>query len=216
MPGYTRVIISGTSPAPGEVWSVGLNFQSEFVDQSLAAHQDAADAVATRLGALSTGVLLQFLSTAGAITRARVESRSQDGTLLQAAESTATLPKAGTGTASKVLQCAAVVSLLTARPGRSYRGRVYWPAWNWTGTSALLFSNTDMTNLANAWRNLAEGIQSDLDTADGAAVTHVPVVWSYKLQTSQPITRYGAGNVPDTQRRRRDSVAETYVYADAT
>lgn len=216
MEGYTRVIISGTSPAPGEVWSVGLNLNNAMVDTSLGAHQAAATAVAARLGGLTTGTLAQFLSTSGAITRARVESRSADSTLLQAAESTEDLPQAGTGTASKVLQCAAVISLLTARPGRSYRGRVYWPAWNWTGTSAMLFSNTDMVNLGSAWGSLAAGIRADVVAADDDADPHALVVWSYKLQTGEPITRYGTGNVPDTQRRRRDGVDETYVYTAAT
>lgn len=208
---YNRVIISGNCPGSTDQWSVGLCYGSQVIGANLddlAELEEWADLIVARITAFPAGTLLQLLSTSGSITGVRTEYRLGDDSLQYAAETT--LSKAGTGTANKVLQAALVISLRTSRVGRSYRGRVYWPAWNYTPVAgALTVDPTVRSGLLNDFAALAEGISVDALAADPTSEVSLRVR-SSTLNSETLVTELQVGSVLDTQRRRRDDTVEVY------
>lgn len=104
----------------------------------------------------------------------------------------ASLSVTGAGSAVLPYQCCVVMTLRTGLPGRSYRGRMYWPA---TGTA---ISNT--TGLLNT--GLVNNCVDALATFFGALTGGTAVVVSQTNTTMQEVTSVDADYVPDTQRRR--------------
>lgn len=166
--------------------------------------------IGTSINAMASNALINVLSSAGAITKIRTEHRSETtDELIQAAEYTFPSPKTGAGTVSKTLQTSVVISLLTGRPGRSYRGRCYWPAWAYSGTATALFGGTDLTNWLAGFKAITNAIVAAAVVVDPSFDMRL-IVRSRLLHHSQDVTSLGAGNVPDVQRRRRDAVNELY------
>lgn len=208
--GLFRAEIQGTSPLPGEVWSVGLNFSSPALLMPFNDLRDWATNFGVALKAMPATGLIAVLSSAGAITKIRTEERdTADDSLVQAAEYTLPSPATGAGTISKTLQTSWCLSLLTGRPGRSYRGRAYWPAWAYSGTATGMVGGTDIGNALSTWKTIVDAAETAATSVDPSYVMTL-VVRSRLLHDSTPVTLYAMGSVPDTQRRRRDAAIETY------
>lgn len=207
---YVRVSILGTLAGP-EVFSINPVYDptGEFpggVDQ--AQLDAAAVAIANRT---VTTALRGLLSTQGIRTGARVEVRSDtDDSLIGISTQSSTTPQAGTGTLVMPLQTAIVASIRTNTPGASGRGRLYWPALaGGLDTTGRLNSVTHAAFLADMKAYLA-GIRSDLATAFPTIGFDLAVRSRTTLTTPHAV-RIQAGNVLDTQRRRRDSLPEAYL-----
>lgn len=209
--GYFRCIINGTSPSPGEVWSVGTSWIGPNTVMPFTDLLAWAEGVGDAISALVGNTMIGLLSTAGAITEIRTEQRADEtGLLMQAAEATLDTAKAGSGTPNKNLQTSLCVSLITPQPGRSYRGRCYWPAWTYTPSTDLHFTGSQMAGYASGFKALADLITAQSIIVD-PSYNMVLAVRSRLLQELNPVVTLALGDVPDTQRRRRDAVTETYT-----
>lgn len=201
------VRLNGSLPG-GEVWSNSLTFMGNFGPDVT----NYADLLtwATNIGALNSGNVLPAnlrgaLSTAGAVTSVRVEYRDAGDNLQQAAEYTLAPTVAGTGTATKPFQTSLVCSLLTGRPGRSYRGRIFFPALGVAvSSSTLRVSNTDVLSYLAAFKSFFTGIQG----AVPAGFSTTLGVASQVLNLRTAVTSLSVGEVLDVQRRRRDTLVE--------
>lgn len=206
-----RVILSGNTPAAGEVWSCGMSLQgvAPAMDQSEITLW--AQGVANAIEVVPTTGIYSLLSTTGTINKVRCELRDPDNeALLLAGEASLIPPKTGGGAAARVLQCSLVISHRTNIPGRSYRGRVYWPAWNFAGTAEMLFSTSSLPDLLTSYADLVELVVAQAVVVD-PSFAMILVVRSRLLHLSTPVVALAAGNVPDTQRRRRDALTEQYT-----
>lgn len=206
---YVRVSILGAAPG-GEVWSINPVFDptGEFgstVDQT------ALDAAADAIANLSPGVdALTWLSTALTYTGARVEVRQDtNDALLAISTQMRAVPQSGTGSPLRGAQNAIVLSLRTNTPGASGRGRIYWPAVGKAIDSQLRFSAADTLALATGLRTYLNGMRSALATAF-PTIGFDLAVRSKTTHTTPHVNKVQVGNVPDTQRRRRDSMTEDY------
>lgn len=206
---YCRVSILGQAPG-GEVWSVNPVFDptGEFpggVDQT------ALDAATDAIAALSPGtLLLTFMSSALTVTGARVEVRD-DGTdaLIGTSTQLRATPLSGSASALRGAQTALVLSLRTNTPGGSGRGRIYWPAIGRSVDSQLRFSATDTLGAATEMRTYLNAMRSALATAF-PTIGFDLAVRSRQTHTTPHVNKIQVGNVPDTQRRRRDKMIEDY------
>lgn len=209
---YTRVSILGQSPG-GEVWSINPVFDpsGEFgstVDQT------ALDAACDAIAALSPGTgLTRFMSTQLFITGARVEVRD-DATDNLLATSTQIRASAlpGTGTVLRSPTTALVFSLRTNTPGGSGRGRLYWPAVSGTVSVDMRFINSEITTGIADMKTYLLAMRSALATAF-PTIGFDLAVRSRTTHTTPHVNKIQAGNVPDTQRRRRDNLIEDYQFA---
>lgn len=100
----------------------------------------------------------------------------------------------GSNTASSPNQVAIVHSLLTARAGRSNRGRCYWP---WLASTGSLTS-TNVTNLATEMAAFITAMNTHATTDFGVAIA------ASVGRGGTSITKVRVDDVCDTQRRRRD------------
>lgn len=210
---YNLVTLSGTI-ATSEIWTTSCAFQTNFGTgpvtsfDDLQAWADAIAALATPSASYPT--LYSALSNRAQLTTVRTAYIAADGVTQQAAETLLGTPWAP-GTAAKMpFQCSMVLSLLTGRPGRSYRGRMYWPAFSLdvSGTT-LAITPAQSQLLANEMSELL----TDIGGAAGSEALMMPVVRSDKLGITTFVTQIRCGTVVDTQRRRRNSAPEAYSSA---
>lgn len=206
---YVRLSVLGSSPG-GEVWSINPVFDptGEFpggVDQT------ALDAAANAIAGLTLGAqMLAFMSTALSWTGVRLEVRddSTDG-LIAISNQVKGTAAVGTGTPLRGAGDAIVVSLRTNTPGASGRGRVYWPAIGGSVDSTLRFSSANTAALLT-------NISAFFVSCEGALATAFPTIGfdlavrSKRTHTSPHVNKLQCGNVPDSQRRRRDALVEDY------
>lgn len=212
MVAHNVVRINGSLPG-GEVWSVTPKFTrasgpvTEYADLErwatvLAGTMESWD---------TSNIFRQLLSTAGTIDSVRVEARNAAGEMTQAAEAQLTPSLAGSGTANKTYQTCVVFTFLTGRPGRSYKGRMYWPALFAGLNTQLRLAQSTIDEYAGAGVDLLNLI-SDAGITD--AERPYPVVVSQTQGLATPITSVRVGDVLDIQRRRRDSLTENYSIAE--
>lgn len=212
MAAHNVVRILGTLPG-GEVWSVTPKFDSPagVITEYEDLENWAAD-IGEIIRDMGTGnTLRNFMSTAASISGVRVEYRDANNELAQAAEDIFSESLAGSGSANKPYQCSAVISLRTGRPGRSYRGRIYWPALNVTlSTATLRIAPASVLALCTAMRDLLNGIR----TAPSLPHPMNLVVVSQTRNENTTVTQLQVGDVMDIQRRRRDSLVEQVTSLD--
>lgn len=214
---YTRVIVQGTFPG-GEVWSTSAAF-SYFASAFSGFNQSQCESIVTRLltnipTATWPASLKTLLAAQGAITGWRVETRQENEAISAVAENAYSSPVAGTGSASKTLQDAVVVSLRTATPGARGRGRMYWPALGASLDGQFRLTTPSAANVADGAKTLLKliGDQLNAELAANSIVATVELaVRSQTLHECNPVVRLQVGNVLDTQRRRRDSLTEAYA-----
>lgn len=203
-----RISIVGAMPN-GEEWSVNPVFAigGDFGEPVTAAEANtiataiAARAVPAGLLALNPGVVT--------VTGVRVEARTVGGVLEALGEANRGTPAAGTSSGSHGFSAAMVMSLRTALPGASGRGRLYWPACGVTMNNLTLRINAaDITAALTGIKTYLSGIDTDIEaTLAGAASL---VVWSRKSAVLTAVNSIQIGDVLDTQRRRRDVIVEGY------
>lgn len=212
MTSYNRLILSGTL-FQSERWSVGIAYKRIFggaPDAVLEDYDELLDwAQRVRDVKFETGTpgraLLGYIGNIGSLDTVRTEYR-ESGVLLQAAEATG-VPIPGTGTATRPPQVAVVCSLLTGRPGRSYRGRIYWPATAGPtlGTNGMMAPSLAVTMAGQ----FAEALPQFGERSFGYDL--MPGVYSPKLDEFTVVSSVSVGTALDTQRRRRDAFVESYA-----
>jgi hypothetical protein len=206
---YCRVSILGTF-ASEEVWSINPVFDPtlEFpggVDQ---ANLDAAClAIANRT---VPATLREALSTSASRTGARIEVRDDvTDNLIGISVQGSTTPQPGTGTLKMPPQSAIVLSVRTNTPGGSGRGRLYWPAGGAVLSSTGRITAPTTATFVADFKSYLLGMRSDLATAF-PTIGFDLAVRSKTTHTTPHAVRIQAGNIVDTQRRRRDNLPEAY------
>lgn len=212
----THMLLAAHGALPsGEVWScgfrtVGAPGYTPTQDGLEAAALSAANAWRvfqnTASNGWATGVTLDGV-TARAINTAGVTTvlAERSPTAAAGAGTTLILPN----------QCAVVATLITTKPGRTGKGRIYLPLLGGGVGSGGRMSSTFCTTIANGVKTIITSINTGLASAfPGAGATIVVGVQSQKIVGGggQPaVTGVRVGDIVDTQRRRRDSIAEAYI-----
>lgn len=208
MPGYNKVVLSGTLASGAEIWSTGVAFSSVEGPVTLQGDCQAwANGIAAGLSAFIAGTtsLESGLSGNGAITETRVYYYpTTDGPAT--AVGVAAGNTVGTGAGNQPLQSSAVLSLRTGVAGRRTRGRMYWPAL------AIAPNNFGVYSAATAGAMVSDAVLllEFLREANPVSSNFYPAVVSKVGNLVTPVTTVSVGNVPDTQRRRRNGLVETY------
>lgn len=136
------------------------------------------------------------------------QARSYDGSngLVASGESILTTPVAGSSSSASLPPgTATVVSLRTAIPGARGRGRLYMPA---TVAGTILVSGRMDATYAAA---VADDFQDFFDGWNADPSTFPVGVASQAGGFVSTVNSIRVGNVFDSQRRRRDALAEAYI-----
>ena len=209
---YLRLVFQGTIGA-AEEFTAGASYTLDIPNAVW--DQPSAEAIVTAILAIPTPTdLLKTFPSGVALTGVRLEGHEDTGRTLGAAEGSFTARRTGTGTgASHPPQTAIVLSMKSAAPGQSGRGRLYWPAMTVSLDTNYFVDSPSTTALVTAFRTYLSAIGSAIrDNAGLFPWTTVSLaVASTTKGTQAPVTRLEIGNVLDTQRRRRNKLVETKV-----
>lgn len=212
----------GATGAGGDIWAFNLAFapggtqlsKAQLVTlagQFRAAYSSSTLAAAMGNHAALTDVRIAKVAATGKVARSVVDGSYEQGDSAPAA------PVVGGSTADRhPPQVAVVVSLATATPGATGRGRFYLPGPAVTiGTDGLMSQSTATT--------LAGYAKTFIDTLNSAATTAgigrcVVASGGSVLQGIspglRPVTRVRVGRAADTMRSRRSALLESYSVAD--
>lgn len=204
-----NVRLSGKMGATAtEVWSVGLNYGGGAAPldqaQALAAAGDIRDALAASSGAV-LGTLKNGVGAQVNLDQVDVYSYGVTGPAVSHGAVPFSPAIAFTGAPTAPPQTTGCITLQTALPGRSYRGRIYWPQ-----TAPAIdtnFKSSTAKGLGGGFATMNGAIEAEL-LAYGPWVLGV---YSAVQDVVTPVTTVRAGDVLDTQRRRRDALAETFT-----
>jgi len=201
MPGlgdWGRVVIKGTGPG-SEVWQTGFSVISTVAITSQSGLQTLLNNIAPLVDTWWTSAKANCYAI---YTYTEVDMYWYQGVLTTAefqAQSIRT-PTAGSLVAQgSPIDIACVVSLRTAQPGRSGRGRMYVPCHQSVNTSTANWASTVNSGLGTATRTLFNGIIS--------GTTGYPAVVSRTHATYQLVTGLVTDSRPDVQRRRENRLA---------
>lgn len=199
---HTRLTMGGTlggtpslfADAP-EIWSCTIN--GETTGPITQARVDAAwDSAATFIGAVcSSAVHLTYLKMAvtDATNHIPGEVLRHDGL------------ESGTGSVAYPYQVACAVTLRTAIRGPGGRGRFYIPLPDASMHMADgTFADSDRDDIAEAAQTFLHSLIA-VDNADLGAI-----IVASQRHGNVTVTDIQVGNVPDTQRRRRNALVEDY------
>ena len=204
-----NVRFSGTLGTPEvENWSVGLHYGGGGGVPTQTETQALSDSIATAVSASSfaaLGSLKNGDSSAFRMTQVDLYAYGNAPQAVAHGITRFTTPYAGTGTVAAPAQSSSVITMLTALPGRSYRGRIYWPCLAPGMASTLKASNP--LGHASGLKSLNAAVEAAL-AIDGPWVLSV---YSAKNDVVTPVTSFRSGDVVDTQRRRRDSLSEVFT-----
>lgn len=210
--GYNRVHFDGTLGISAEAWSCSVAFANSLnqAEDDPVLLAEIADAIMGEFapGTGWPGTLRTMLSSDGRLNKVHIYYHdTPGGDAVVSAESTAA-PVAGSGTSIQDFTAALCVTLSTGRPGRSYRGRFYWPFITASTTTGGRINVTSITSAARA-DAFAQMLRMCADQFTGFPGTR-PVVASAALGVLTAVSAVRVGDVLDTQRRRRDKLNETY------
>lgn len=193
--------------ASGETWSCGLRTRG-FITSGL---DDKAEQVAERWATLiaTPGATFGVGTTVTNVTARRI---NPSGVTIEQAEASPNAPASGSGGPILPPQCSVVVTLLTDRPGRTGKGRIYLPALGSAASTIGRIGATQRTAILNGMAALITGINSDLAGGSSGDTARIAVQSQAALVASD-VVAVRVGDVFDTQRRRRADLVENYAVA---
>lgn len=189
----------------GEVANTALSWRAD--DTIVALDDETVDALAGQCDAFWTAIKSVFPQQASYL-GSRVAWIGTDGHTLSAQERPVAPVVGGSTDPSLPTEVALVVSLRTAVATRSTRGRMYLPPLT---VSQMGYAGR---YLDAAVTTVADGAEDFMNDVTVGTTTWTPVVASGTASLLTPITQIAVGNVPDAQRRRRDSLIEAYTTRD--
>lgn len=209
---YNRVHIDGQLGLSSERFSCSVAFATPLFQ----AEDDPALLAAAANGILAAfepgtgwpGTLRTMIGADSRIEKVRIYHHPAVGADADVSAESTGAAVIGSGTIINDFTAAMCVSLSTGRPGRSYRGRFYWPFLTATTTSGGRINVTSVTSAARA-SAFAQMLQAIAGEFSGFPEFR-PMVVSETLGVLTPVSAVRCGDVLDTQRRRRDKLNETY------
>lgn len=208
---FIRVSIQGII-AGGERWSINPVFWAfgwpggDYPPEVFQAMADAVAAVDVPAG------LQNLLSNQASVTSVRLDGISNTEIVTKTASAALNPAQSGSGAPSCPRTTAVVVSLRTAAPGASNRGRLYWPTLQLPiDSNTVNIAPNVQTTIVEAMRDYLSAIQDAININELPGLTYDLAVWSRTNHSGRPVTRLAVGNQPDSQRRRKDAIIESYV-----
>lgn len=200
--GTVKAIVSGHS-LKGEIIAFGWQMDGSAITDQAGLDALAADVAGLLENTTTNAFLLNTMTTAEGLDDLDLY-QYQGGSKAAAQSHVALTGMAGKkATVSFPLQVACCVTLLTGKPGRSKKGRLYLPG-SGIGFNGGEFANADVDAIAAGFNTLFQ------DLHDRVPSTPV-VVASATLGTNTPVNQVRVDSKPDTQRRRSMKATAGYT-----
>lgn len=211
---FQRIHIDGTLGSGSEEWSTSFAVQAataEAVTDSSELSGWAEDALGLFLpGTGWSGALRSMIGISAAVRKIRIYNYPSPGAHADAVGESSGTGTLGSGAATVPFQSALVYTLQTTRPGRSFRGRMYWPflTADIEETGKINTSSITLGARATDFKNMLNAL-----CGAGPLLNIRPMVVSAVQGAVTPVTSVRVGDIVDTQRRRRDGLVESFATA---
>lgn len=218
MPGLSvdvvKMVMSGTINAVQD-WSCSLWLAVELSGGAWGvANQNGFTAnLDTLVTALGSGAVGQFTATTELSEIRTYYYPAGHLTATQVGAHTLTSPVTGSSSTGHPTSCSLVASLRTDIPGRSGRGRIYWPMTSESISDTGLVAHGVADTLASAVSTLVTGLNAHTDTPNNVTSLKVVVASWTKGQTND-VTSVVVDTKPDHQSRRTDKIVADYSKTD--
>lgn len=200
---YVRYVIGGSCGS--DVWSIGITERLASLSGAPSITQmnaTAADTLASFNSFVwnnaSTGLKL-FNASGVTLSSCKTYAYNSGGLVGQGSASIT--PVAGAAAANVPFFTAMCVTLLTAFPGRSGRGRTYLPLTGCSANATTGRMATDLSSVVSGFAAFLGGFGPDDSFMPGDPASHAAVL-SQKTSSLHDITSVRADNLFDTQRGR--------------
>lgn len=208
-----KVTFSGTMFNGAEVWSTGFHLGWEGQDATPITEQGVADVgLAWETLFKNAGA---FISSRYTFTQAKIAMLNNDGKTIpdSAVYWGPALPVVGGGGAFALPpQNSLVVSLGNSQPrGLAAKGRMFVPGINAQIEPTGHIHIGVQTTVADAFETFFDTVYNDADLPGQPVLASLGRGPLKEGGTIRYITKIRVGNVIDTQRRRRNGLAETYL-----
>jgi len=199
-----------------EIWQTGVRLRLTGTDKAMGTLQDWAEANIAGIG----GVISSWRTAGGdalwsnkhRIDWAKLVPQDLDGS--QGPGNTPlfefTTPLVGANNPWPAQNALVASTLTAANRGLAHRGRMYWPYREVNIDLNGDVAGTETTTVATQTSLLLKALNNYVGT--GTGVLQAAVLSNVASGSAvRQITGVTCGNVPDTQRRRRNALAETYT-----
>lgn len=217
----TRVTMFGTMFGGSEEWSTGF-FVGSMTGDSAVPVQAGADAVrdawGTLFGTPNMGIASAFQATGVKLARLGTDGKTELDNVVNSYFSTAV---SGAGGGSPFPPQVSLVATLVAESGKGLggKGRMYLPGVKHGIDGGGRMGTTEAGYVSLALKTFLDTVNSSFDvggtvinaSAGRSATSPNPV-----LPLNRTVTSVKVGTVYDTQRRRRNGLAEQYDSRDLT
>lgn len=194
--GSCKIVISGSLPH-GEIWSTSFGLVNTGVT-SQASLQTVVNNMKTAAEQAGSFVSIFGPYNASTTTTNLITGYYYAGGPTATYQANTVFSHAGSqATNALPNQCCVVTTLLTGRPGRSYRGRMYLPLTG-PGLTAGQLSSSDCTTIAT-------GMKTFFDAINGGAGGYSVAVISSRQSAMTSVVAVRVDSIVDTQRRRTQS-----------
>ena len=197
---FQRVVIKGTGPG-AEIFQTGFCTAAVTPPSSQAALQTDCNAISAFVVTMWNSIKSSIYSS---YSLTEVDMYQYVWPSTKASFQAATSLTANPGTlasSASPIDTAMVVSIRSAVPGRSGRGRMYLPNHGLVAGASGTFTGSPQSTYATAVKALF--------TSVAGYSSYVPIVASRTHGTWQPVASIVCDNKPDVQRRRVDRLAPT-------
>jgi hypothetical protein len=195
-------VIKGTGPG-SEIWQTGFWTSAVTPPGTQAQLQTDCNAIAAFVTTWWTAIKVSIYSSY-ALTEVDMYQYVAPSTVASLQAQTVLTASPGTNaTPGSPIDTCVVVSLRSAVPGRSNRGRMYLPYHSTAAVATGLFVNSNTDNYGTATKALM--------TSVAGYASYVPVVVSRTHSTWQPLAAIDTDNKPDVQRRRENRLLPSHT-----
>lgn len=209
-----RVTLSGTMFGGAEEWSTGFWMGEESQDAQTPTQSYVDDILAlwtTFFEAAGSHINTQYVTTQAKVAHINTNGTTDSANVVYAFPSATVDGGVGTGTMAP--QCSLVVTLLSDRPrGLASKGRMYLPGITAIVTSNGKISTTNRDTIATNMQTFFNGIRASANIPDDPILAAKGTGLFPELTAQNDyIESLKVGDVIDTQRRRRNGLAESYI-----
>lgn len=199
---FQKVVIKGTGPG-SEIWQTGFTTAAITPPTTQAALQTDCNAISAFVTTFWNSIKATIFSCYS-LTEVDMYQYIWPATKAQFQAQTILTPNAGSLVAAgSPIDTALVVSIRSAVPGRSGRGRMYLPYHSTCANASGLVTGTPYNTYGTAVKTLF--------TSVAGYSSYAPIVPSRTHGTWQPPSSIVTDNKPDVQRRRENRLLPTAV-----
>lgn len=207
-----RVTLGFIIPGTAEIAETGFSISDLPTFDAASFCSLGASVAGDIVTAYSSNGCQTLMASYGRLTSVKMSPLGLDGRLVAEPVAVSASVNGGT-TAAQPLQITTALTMWSgATIGDANYGRMYLPYATipYTSTNSYLYLQSQCAALATTWQGFFSDVKTAAQSVSGFSGCDIYIMSRKGSGSQKPLYALRVGNVPDTQRRRRNRVPETY------